>query len=176
MSNPTVSFRISNYHLARGLRAVRTIEPSWEMTTPGELIRTIFNDYIAKSEHFNNQPLEISQELLQEIAASRLMIKQPQNEKPAQLPRLGKVKKSIQQTERERLDEELFNQLRKESLHSIRNNLTDQQIENIISESKITEVQKRLPKPSEFHDPNKTDSKISTITDFSPPKEWIDQE
>ena len=78
MSNPTVSFRISDYHLARGLRAIRTIEPNWKLTTPAELIRTIFNDYIAKSEFSNNSPLSVTPELLEEHAMARMgMIKQP---------------------------------------------------------------------------------------------------
>ena len=152
MSNPTVSFRISNYHLARGLRAVRTIEPSWEMTTPGELIRTIFNDYIAKSEHFNNQPLEVSQELLQEIAIARSMIKQPQNGYNDQLPQLGKVKqKTEQQIRRELADEMLFNQLKSESAKAqkIKTQLTDEQIEKVLnSKSSIEELVEKLIKKS----------------------------
>jgi hypothetical protein len=81
MSSPTVSFRISDYHLARGLRAIRTLDPTWQLTTPADLIRTIFNDYIAKSEHFNNtqhniDPYNINPELLQEISHARANLNQ----------------------------------------------------------------------------------------------------
>ena len=71
MSSPTVSFRITDNHLARGLRAIRTLEPNWCLTTTSELIRTIFNDYIAKSENQHATSRELSQELLQEISQSR---------------------------------------------------------------------------------------------------------
>ena len=93
MSNPTISFRISNYHLARGLRAIRAIEPNWQLTTPANLIKTIFIDYIAKSEHFNKTPLPVSEELLQEIvfARSNLNKQERYQEKIEYLPRLGKT-------------------------------------------------------------------------------------
>lgn len=71
MSNPTVSFRISNDHLARGLRAIRLYEPDWKLTTTSNLIRTIFNDYIAKSEQLNYISKNVTPKLLQEIIQSR---------------------------------------------------------------------------------------------------------
>jgi len=91
MSNPTVSFRISDYHLARGLRAIRTLDPTWQLTTPADLIRTIFNDYIAKSEYFNNiqyniNPYNIDPELLQEISYARANLNQ--NHQLAPLPQI----------------------------------------------------------------------------------------
>jgi hypothetical protein len=91
MSNPTISFRISNEHLARGLRAIRIIEPNWKLTTPANLIRTIFNDYVAKSEQLNNTFVEITPELLQEIVISRTVDSrhQVQNEQLAVFPQLG---------------------------------------------------------------------------------------
>jgi len=76
MSNPTVSFRISDYHLARGLRAIRLLEPDWQLTTPSNLIRTIFNDFIAKSEYHNNTSHNISPNLLKEIIQSRTRLSQ----------------------------------------------------------------------------------------------------
>ena len=91
MSSPTVSFRISDNHLARGWRAIRQIEPNWKITTTSNLIRTIFNDYIAKSEHQNNMPLNISSELLQEIAQSRII---ENNNKLKLFPQLGTTNQS----------------------------------------------------------------------------------
>ncbi len=187
MSNPTVSFRISDYHLARALRAIRIIEPEWKMTTTANLIRTVFNDYIAKSEHFNNSPLEVTPELLYEIALSRSYVSKPDNQLDI-LPRLGQAKQPIQkpawQVQRELAEEKLFNDLRRESLAKLQQEeqaKNDQQSQNdsyIDEQIALAEqsLKRKLPKPSEFHDPNITESKISTVTDFSPPKEWIDQE
>ena len=64
MSNPTVSLRLSNYHLARGLRAIRLIDPEWQLTSTSDLVKTIFNDYIAKSEYLNGADLALDPELL----------------------------------------------------------------------------------------------------------------
>ena len=174
MSNPTVSFRISDYHLARGLRAIRTLEPNWKLTTPAELIRTIFNDYIAKSEFSNNSPLSVTPELLQEIALARMgMIKQPgQNNNLAPLPQLGQANKPAWQVQRELEEEKIFMAIKQE--HTQKKELSEKELANQISLA--FQTGQRLPKPSEFHDPNNPDSEISTVTDFSPPKDWIDSE
>ena len=185
MSNPTVSFRISNYHLARGLRAIRTLEPNWQLTTPGELIRTIFNDYIAKSEHKNKTPLETGPDLIQEIALCRLGRTSQPTIKP--LPHIGQIKPP---TPRELEEERIFNEVKQEYQESQaaqktqagqeklaiqkaeQRELADKQIQDQIS-SAFPSTKPRI-KPSEFHDPNITESTISTVTDFSPPKEWIE--
>ena len=174
MSTPTVSFRISDYHLARGLRAVRAIEPNWKLTTPAELIRTIFNDYIAKSEFSNNSPLSVTPELLEEIALARMgMIKQPgQNKNLAPLPQLGQANKPAWQVQRELEEEKIFMAIKQE--HAQKKELSEKELTAQINLE--FQTGQSLPKPSEFHDPNNTDSEISTVTDFSPPKDWIDSE
>ena len=173
MSNPTVSFRISDYHLARGLRAIRLLEPDWQLTTPGELIRTIFNDYIAKSEHKNKTPLDINSDLLQEIAYCRAgRTRQPDTaQQPAPLPHLGKIKSP---TPRELEEERIFNEVKQEHQESqaTQTELANKQIQDQISAA-FPAIKPRI-KPSEFHDPNITESTASTVTDFSPPKEWIE--
>lgn len=185
MSNPTVSFRISDYHLARGLRAIRLLESNWKLTTPADLIRTIFQDYIAKSETFNNSPLDVTSALLQEIAASRAGISKAEKQ-PDIMPQLGMTKqsghKTAQQIQKELREEKEFNDIRRESLAK----LEQQKITNEQQSQKDIELNEQiflasqsakrsLCKPSEFHDPNITDSKITTVTDFSPSKEWIDE-
>jgi hypothetical protein len=183
MSNPTVSFRISDYHLARGLRAIRAIEPNWQLTTPANLIKTIFIDYIAKSEHFNNTPPTVSEELLQEITYARSNLNKQErfHEKIEYLPRLGvktfeQARKQLQeasrQREREIEDARLFEQIKREAREE--QATKEKELDNQIDLA--FQTGQRLPKPSEFHDPNNTDSEISTLTDFSPPKDWIDSE
>jgi len=183
MSNPTVSFRISDYHLARGLRAIRTIEPNWQLTTPANLIKTIFIDYIAKSEHFNKTPLPVSEELLQEIVYSRANLNKQERyqERIEHLPRLGvktfeqareQLQAASQQRQREIEDAKLFEQIKRRTREeqAAKEIEIDTQIELSLQTSQTT------PKLSDFHDPNNTDSDISTVTDFSPPKDWIDSE
>lgn len=175
MSNPTVSLRISNYHLARGLRAIRLLEPNWQLTTTSDLIRTIFNDYIAKSENLNKTPLNVPPELLQEIVYARAgMTKNPlQNDSLNILPTLGQNKqqpqRSAQQIQEELEQEKYLQQLKQESREkqAQQDATIDKQIELAHQTSKRT-----FPKPSEFHDPNITESVISSVTDFSPPEEW----
>lgn len=178
MSNPTVSFRISDYHLARGLRAIRLIEPTWQLTTPANLIRTIFNDYIAKSEHLNNTSLNIEPELLQEITLSRAGIDkhQAQNEQLNILPQLGKVnqpQKSAKQIQRELEDEKLFAEMRRESIE--KQDQQDLQETDIDEQIKLAaQTANRIKKASAFNDPNNTESDISSVTNFSPPEDWME--
>jgi hypothetical protein len=172
MSNPTVSFRISDYHLARGLRAIRILEPTWQLTTPAELIRSIFNDYIAKSEHFNNTPHDINPELLQEIFHSRANLNQNfskqnrQNQQLAPLPQISKKPtKTPEQIAIELNQERIFNQVKQEAIQEA------QAAQEALLNTQINATFNRV-KPSEFHDPNITESVISSVTDFSPPPEW----
>jgi hypothetical protein len=187
MSNPTVSFRISDYHLARGLRAVRKLEPSWQLTTTANLIRTIFNDYIAKSEHLNKTPLNISPELLQEIAIARAgsSKQQAQNEQLDTLPQLGKVnqiQKPEWQIQQELEDEKIFNQIKREEQEKqAEQEKQEKQASQIQQETDIDQQielaaqasRRVIPKASAFVDPNNTESDISSVTDFSPPTDWI---
>jgi len=183
MSNPTVSFRISDYHLARGLRAIRAIEPNWQLTTPANLIKTIFIDYIAKSEHFNNTPPTVSEELLQEIIFARANLNKQERyqERIEHLPRLGvktfeqareQLREASQQRQREIEDARIFEQIKREAREeqAAKEKELDHQID-LAFQTKQT-----FPKPSEFQDRNNTESEISTVTDFSPPKDWIDSE
>ena len=137
MSNPTVSFRISDYHLARGLRAIRSIDPTWQLTTTSDLIRTIFIDYIAKFEHANNCPLHIQPELLQEVAFSRTSGKKQQDE---HFTPLGQPKRQQSipikpnwQIQRELEEERIFNEIKREAAlaQQMKDKHTDEQINKI---------------------------------------------
>jgi len=186
MSNPTVSFRISDYHLARGLRAIRILEPNWRLTTTSELIRTIFNDYIAKAEFQNKTPLNVPPELLQEIAFCRAGLSKNQDSQSDILPQLGQTKqqsqnhtqKPVWQIQEDLENEKLLQQLKQESREKQEQEQSEslktlkaQQTAEQIKLSSQAENRTRI-KPSEFHDPNITESVISSVTDFSPPKEW----
>jgi len=184
MSKPTVSFRISDYHLARGLRAIRLLEPDWQLTTPASIIRTIFNDFIAKSERQNNSIHEVSPTLLQEIALARSGSSKQVNELNS-LPQLGQTNqsnqlnqsyKSPEQIKRELEEDKIFQEMRRESIAKFKNQQEQSQQDKYLDEqiklASQAEARTRT-KASEFHDPNITESSISTVTDFSPPKDWI---
>ena len=175
MSNPTVSFRISNYHLARGLRAIRHLEPDWKLENPSDMVRTIFNDYIAKSELFNNDSLNVTPELLEEIAISRTSGRQ-ENNQLTRLPQIKKSNKTTQQIQRELEEEKIFNELRREARLNqpqIKQPINLDSQENEIDEQMELALQtgKRIlhKAPPELE----TDAIITTVTDFSPPKEWL---
>ena len=64
-----------------------TIDPNWQLTTPANIVRALFDDFILRSEALNKMSLSVAPELLQEIALSRSSLgkQQRQNE----LPQLG---------------------------------------------------------------------------------------
>ena len=49
MSSPQISFRLSAYQLARGLKIIRAIEPEHIPTSLSQLVKTIYLDYLAKT-------------------------------------------------------------------------------------------------------------------------------
>ena len=48
MSNPTISFRLSTYQIARGLQIIRNLEPNYHATSISNIIKSIYIDYLAK--------------------------------------------------------------------------------------------------------------------------------
>lgn len=48
MSNPTISFRVSKYNLARALHVIRQLEPNYQIQSTSHLVKTCFFDYLAK--------------------------------------------------------------------------------------------------------------------------------
>jgi hypothetical protein len=49
MSNTQISFRLSPYQLARGLRIIRLLEPNHAPSSLSQLVKTIYIDYLAKT-------------------------------------------------------------------------------------------------------------------------------
>jgi hypothetical protein len=174
MSNPTVSLRLSDYHLARALRAIRILEPNWQLTSCSDLVRTVFNDYIAKSEHFNKSPLTVPPELVAEIKYNRANIKQRSpRQKP--LPMLGNQHK--EQTNhkdqatimRELEEERIFNEIK----YGITENQQTPETTSEPSQETSTVFPGTSSNPLTEDQP--TESEINTVTDFSLPPELKDQ-
>ncbi len=193
MSNPTVSFRISNYHIARGLRAIRTIEPNWQLTTISDLVRTIFNDYIAKSEYQYACPLDVTPELLQEIIAIKqrknITVQNQQNQQTQQLPALGQPimhpitqpigtpaadTRTPLQIRQDIEAQAIINEIsasEEETKLTARPRQPETGLDEQIALALTSQDQSQEPMhkaPEEYA----TSSKITSVSDFSPPKEW----
>lgn len=65
MSNPTITFRLSPYQLARGLSVIRTLEPNYKCTGISHIVKVIYFDYLAKMSLGNDD--KINPELLAEV-------------------------------------------------------------------------------------------------------------
>lgn len=65
MSNPTISFRLSQHQIAAGLNVVRQLEPKYKFSSPSKLVKTIYFDYIAKMT-LNKKDI-IHQQILNEV-------------------------------------------------------------------------------------------------------------
>ncbi len=55
MSNPTISFRLSEFHLAKALHIIRQLEPNYQITSISHIVKTCFHDYISKM-NLNKSP------------------------------------------------------------------------------------------------------------------------
>jgi len=76
MSNPTVNFRISTYHLARGLQVIRNLEPNYKIISVSKIVKTIYFDYLAKMSM--NRDINIRQDIMEEI---EILINQKKKQK-----------------------------------------------------------------------------------------------
>ena len=65
MSNPVISFRLSTYHLARGLQIIRDLEPDYVLTSHSRIVKDLYIDYLAKMTI--NKKSEIPQHLIDEV-------------------------------------------------------------------------------------------------------------
>jgi hypothetical protein len=48
MPNPTISFRLSEFQLARGLHIIRQLEPNYQITSLSAIVKACYFDYLAK--------------------------------------------------------------------------------------------------------------------------------
>jgi hypothetical protein len=65
MSNPVISFRLSAYHLARGLQIIRDLEPDYILTSHSRIVKDIYIDYLAKMSF--NKKSAIPQHFIDEV-------------------------------------------------------------------------------------------------------------
>ena len=46
--NPTITFRLTPYQIARGLQIIRQFEPNYVPSTPNKIVKLLYLDYLAK--------------------------------------------------------------------------------------------------------------------------------
>lgn len=119
MSNPTVTFRLNKYQLARGLWLLRQHEAAFRPSSASHIVKTLYLDTIAK--HTLNRPDPANPQLMNEV--QRLL-------------------------SRKQRPETTF--------------------EDFLQDMAIPD---QPPQPAEDDQ-----SIIRTVTDFSPPTDWLDEE
>lgn len=192
MSSPHLSFRLNYYQLAKALRILVTLEPNQPIPSLSQAAKMIIIDWIAK--HSINAPLAVAQS---DVEAVKLISKMSTNQidpyttihklmananSTQSFQATQMIQKSARQIQQEIEDEKLFNEVRREALAKRQQSAQtkqsymsdeelDEQLNLAMKTSEQVKPSKRI-KPSEFHDPNITESSISSVTDFSPPDEW----
>ena len=148
MANPQVNFRLSPYQIARGLRILRRLEPTYQFTSIHQIIKDCFLDYIAKMSIGTND--QIYPQDVEEIKSKILSKVKPltindlsQQLSPANFQPLPEQSEAL---------EKLVSSIKHESCN------TDESCKE--DESRKEDIS----------------SKISTVSDFSPPPSWLDEE
>ena len=146
MANPQVNFRLSPYQIARGLRILRRLEPTYQLTSIHQIIKDCYLDYIAKMSIGTDDQI-----LFQDM--KEIEVKISSKVKPLTINELS-----------QQLSPANFQPLPKQS------ETLEKLISSIKHESrKIGEAHKEDESRKED-----TSSKISTVSDFSPPPNWMD--
>ena len=148
MANPQVNFRLSPYQIARGLRILRRLEPTYQFTSIHQIIKDCYLDYIAKMAIGTDDQILFQD--MEEIESKKLSKVKPltindlsQQLSPANFPPLPKQSEAL---------EKLVSSIKHESCK------TDESCKE--GESRKDNIS----------------SEISTVSDFSPPPSWLDEE
>ena len=136
--NPTVTFRLTPYQIARGLQIIRQFEPNYVPSTPNKIVKMLYLDYLAKMNI--NRSDEVPLNILNEV---NLMLNKNKKSEPNQFD---------------------ISSLPQPKRFSPPNNLEPSKVQTfpILSNSEFEPIQVS------------TESVISTVTDFSPPSDWMD--
>ena len=142
MANPQINFRLSSYQIARGLRILRKLEPTYQFTSIHQIIKDCYLDYIAKMSIGTDDQIHFQD--VEEIQAKR-----SSKSKPLTINELSQL-----------LSPANFQPLPKQS----------EALEKLVSS--IKDESCNIDKSRK----DNISSKISTVSDFSPPSSWLDEE
>ena len=136
--NPTITFRLTSYQIARGLQIIRQFEPNYVPSTPNKIVKLLYLDYLAKMNI--NRSDEVPLNILNEV---NLMLNKNKKSEPNQFD---------------------ISSLPQPKRFSPPNNMEPSKVQTfpILSNSEFEPIQVS------------TESVISTVTDFSPPSDWMD--
>ena len=136
--NPTITFRLTPYQIARGLQIIRQFEPNYVPSTPNKIVKLLYLDYLAKMNI--NRSDDVPLNILNEV---NLMLNQNKKSEPNQFD---------------------ISSLPQPKRFSPPNNLEPSKVQPfpILSNQEFDPIQIN------------TESVISTVTDFSPPSDWMD--
>jgi len=141
MSNPQISFRLSPYHIARGLKILKNLDHSYAFTSINQIIRDCFLDYLAK------MSANTSDQILPED--------------------FDKIKSIL-----------TIKRIPLTNLDDFLNQLTPTTIPEPPSQesalNKLFTPSKEQPTPNQLSEDSPTDSNISSVSDFTPPTNWLD--
>jgi len=164
MKSARISFLLQPYQLARALQTIRQLEPKYKLLSINDMVKTIFHDYLAKMSM--NRDDSVSNELLSEILAAMSMTKEVK--RTTTIDDLMNLKKP--DTSKLTIFKECPKPYNTKTEDLKQHPLPKP--EAPLSPATLEEID-RLVKASEFADPNLSDADISSVTDFSPPKDWM---
>ena len=147
MANPQINFRLSPYQIARGLRILRRLEPTYQFTSIHQIIKDCYLDYIAKMSIGTDDQI-----LFQDI--KEIEAKISSKVKPLTINELSQQLSPANQP------------LPKQS----------EALENLVSSIKHESRKTDESCKEDESRKEDTASKISTVSDFSPPSSWLDEE
>lgn len=148
MANPQVNFRLSPYQIARGLRILRRLEPTYQSTSIHQIVKDCFLDYIAKMSIGTDDQI-----LFQDMEEIKSKI-------------LSKVKPLTINDLSQQLSPAKFQPLPEQS----------EALEKLVSSIKHESCNTDESRNEDESCKEDTSSKISTVSDFSPPPNWLDEE
>jgi hypothetical protein len=164
MKSIRINFRLSHYQLARGLQVMKQLEPTYQLTSINDMVKTIYHDYLAKMTL--NKTSAVPTSFLAEI--NSFINTSNQKLTIENLFSAGQADQANQSyespAEPDEPEEDFYNPNEKLSDETLA------EIEQLVNQNKRFAS---IVKASDFVDPNETESEISTITDFSPPKDWM---
>ena len=137
--NPTVTFRLTPYQIARGVQGIREVEPNYVPSTPNKIVKLLYLDYLAKMNI--NRSDDVPLNILNEV---NLMLNKNKKSEP--------------------------NQFDISSLPQPKRFSTP----NDLPQPNSLELPKVQPFPEFDSIQISSESVISTVTDFSPPSDWMD--
>lgn len=161
MKSIRISFRLDPYQLARGLQTIRQLEPKYKLLSINDVVKTIYHDYIAKMSLNKNENIPL--ELITEIVNFQ---NKPSPSKNLSLDDLLELPNQATNEISETVAAPDFEP--EQSTDPIEKELTDE----ILNEINRVSINSVASQASQFDDPNQTKSDISSVTDFTPPKEW----